>query len=315
MINEFKELQMIEKLEALLGHFGNSAKLAHKLDVSRSTIVNWVDNPGSIRPARALDIDVLYCNAFVTPALDKMPAPEAGSAILLPDDYKMSASIAHLRQFAYGTYEIEDADADPEMFQRIIEDETHIPKGISREAFIGMLSSYRTAKQIYHQIIDGGKQIRIDDDFVCRLHSDLMQMIRDDAGQYAAKGRGMGKLEDIDTTDPDDIPAEVAYWCKRYEDVRTLQEIAAAHAHFIRIHPFGDSNGRVGRALMLAQCLQAGLMPPILGKHNQVIYYSTMEYAMRHGRHKPLASVLHSAQKEAQRELSDRKGSSWKPVD
>jgi len=293
MILNINKIDFYEKLTKLLDSFGNSSKLAEKIGVSRTSIVNWQDNTDSIRDHHRMDIDVLYCDKFVTPELSKIALPDA---ILLPDNYKIKNAIIHLRHFAYGTYEIEDSTADRETFDRLVEHGKTIPKGVSREAFIGMLNSLFVTQQIWKRIIDNKESIEINESLVRSLHSDLTRMLRDDAGYYAKNIRVMGKLDGIDTTDPDDIGAEVAYWCSKYKNTQSLQNVAESHAHFIRIHPFGDGNGRVGRALMLIQCLQAGLMPPILSKSNQALYYSTMAYAMRHGQHAPLTHLLLSAQ-------------------
>jgi len=55
---------------------------------------------------------------------------------------------------------------------------------------------------------------------------------------------------------PEDIPEELnrrVYKCKA---AASIDEIAKAHAYFIAIHPFGDGNGRVGRALVMASSLE-----------------------------------------------------------
>jgi Fic family protein len=72
-----------------------------------------------------------------------------------------------------------------------------------------------------------------------------------------------------------------------------LDEIAKAHAWFIAIHPFGDGNGRVSRALVMAQCLNARLMPPIFDGENRAMYCAAMEHAMVHGRYAPLVRLFH----------------------
>ena len=39
-------------------------------------------------------------------------------------------------------------------------------------------------------------------------------------------------------------------WLCKAKAALTLEDIAKAHAYFIVIHPFGDDNGRVGRAMV-----------------------------------------------------------------
>jgi len=86
-------------------------------------------------------------------------------------------------------------------------------------------------------------------------------------------------------------------WVYKCSGATTLEDIAKAHAYFIAIHPFGDGNGRVGRALMMAQCLHARLMPPVFDSGNRAIYYAAMEHAMLHGRYAPLVRLFYEAAK------------------
>ena len=50
-------------------------------------------------------------------------------------------------------------------------------------------------------------------------------------------------------------------------------------ATFEKIHPFSDGNGRVGRLLILAQALHAGLIPPLVLKERKYAYYKYLEIA------------------------------------
>jgi len=84
MINEYNQLNIPNKLERLLVEYKNSAKLSHALDVSRTSLVRWMEKPESIRDMHVLDINVLYCDTFVTTVLAKTSIP---NAVLLPDDY------------------------------------------------------------------------------------------------------------------------------------------------------------------------------------------------------------------------------------
>ena len=288
VIKAYKAKSYAEKLNELLNYFGNSSKLAHNLEVSRTSIVRWQDNPDQIRPEHRLDIDVAYCDALVMPVLDKA---QPGEPSLVPDEYTFKTAKPYLQKLSYGTYEIEDPEADPESFKQMLNSKK-LPKGITRERFLGMFNSWMVNKELFERFVVDREPIKINERLVRQLHRDLMRGIRDDAGSFAEKIRVMGKLEGIETTAPEDIPAEVAYWSKKYGDAETVTDIAKSHAHFVLIHPFGDSNGRVGRALMFIQFFQAGLLPPVLNSENQALYYSTLAYAMKHGRHTPLIHLL-----------------------
>jgi prophage maintenance system killer protein len=292
MINEYNKLSIIEKLEKLLGEYKNSAKLSSVLDVSRTSLVRWMDNPESINDRHVLDINVLYCDTFVTPVLTKTPIPDA---LFLPDDYQPKLTNLHFKSMTFGTYEIEDMNADSGIFEKIISEES-LPRGIDKKTFMAMYNTWISMTQLMESI-KKRETISISGTFIRNLHSQFMRGVRPDAGQYAKKIRVMGKLQGIDTTLPEDIASEISYWCTKYEEPNDLMDIATAHSHFIRIHPFGDGNGRVGRALLTIQLVQMGLKPAALRKDNQAVYYSTLAWAMRHGQNKPLAHLLRYAQK------------------
>jgi len=294
MIKEFSKMYMIDKIDRLLEHFGNSSRLAEELKVSRNTVVSWKDNPDAMRDGNKVHVNVLYCDTFVTPELDKMPLP---NAILLPDDYRLEVALPFIKSLSWGTFEIEDMSADRTAFDRVADGK--LPRGVTAEQVHGMANLWFTTTDLWRRIVDKGERFTFDATFIRGLHRDLMRNVRPDAGDWATKFRGMRNLEDVRTTDPEDIEPEVSYWCSKHADAQDLRDLAQAHAHFILMHPFGDGNGRVGRTLMTIQALQARLLPPALGRDTQALYYSTMAYAMRHGRHTPLQHVLQHAQELA----------------
>ncbi|MDX8409527.1 MAG: Fic family protein [Mariprofundales bacterium] len=198
-----------------------------------------------------------------------------------------------LRRLSFGTIEIESA-MPLDLFEQVIDAEK-FPRNISKGAFHEAFNTFAAMQWLWQRIVVYGEPLKITDEVIKNLHESLMRGVRDDAGFYATKIRVMGKLERVSTTLPEDIPEEVNRWVFRCAAAATLEKIAEAHAWFIAIHPFGDGNGRVGRALLTAQCLNAGLMPPLLNRANQAVYYAAMEHAMVHGRHAPLVRLLHQA--------------------
>ena len=66
------------------------------------------------------------------------------------------------------------------------------------------------------------------------------------------------------------IPATLSALITEYESKKeiTLQDILDFHARFEAIHPFEDGNGRVGRMLLVKECLRHGIDPFIIdNKH------------------------------------------------
>jgi len=274
-----------------------STALAEAICVSRRSLLNWRDRPESIRPAHRLTIDILYCKHFLIPEWDKQGQPR--SPVLLPDDMARRPDLwmSFLHRLSFGTIELE-SPMSREDFERAVSTEK-LPGGMSREIFYEAFNAFSTLQWIWRKIVEHGEPFHITDESIKSLHVNFMRGLRDDAGLYSSKMRVMGRLENVHTTLPEDIPEEVNRWVFRCGKAAALDEIAKAHAWFIAIHPFGDGNGRVGRALVTAQCLNASLMPPLLNSHNQAIYYAAMEHAMAHGRHAPLIRLFHVAAEEA----------------
>ena len=52
----------------------------------------------------------------------------------------------------------------------------------------------------------------------------------------------------------------------------TLEDIVEFHLRFERIHPFGDGNGRIGRAIMFKECLKNNIVPFIILDRDKPYY-------------------------------------------
>lgn len=72
---------------------------------------------------------------------------------------------------------------------------------------------------------------------------------------------------------PQQINKVVADLIKGYErKAAKLEQILAFHVQFERIHPFDDYNGRVGRILMVKECLRYGIDPFIIDDKRRGAY-------------------------------------------
>jgi len=56
-----------------------------------------------------------------------------------------------------------------------------------------------------------------------------------------------------------------------------IAEIAEFHIKFERIHPFIDGNGRVGRLLMVTQCVACDILPPLITFEQRAQYMEAFE--------------------------------------
>ncbi|MGR8953231.1 MAG: Fic family protein [Gammaproteobacteria bacterium] len=290
---KYHEISYIDKLDQLQAHFAYSTKLSEAIGISRRTLLNWRDRPESIRPEHRLDIDVLYCRHFLIPEWDN--PRQTFTPVLLPDDMPNNEALfmPFLRRISYGTIEIE-TDMTKADFDKVI-DEEKLPRNMDRQTFHEAMNTFFTHRWLWRKIVEHGESMAITEESIKSLHAALMRGAYDNAGFYSDKMRVMGKLAGMHTTLPEDIPEEVNRWVYKMSGASSLNEIARAHAWFIAIHPFGDGNGRVGRALVMAQCLNARLMPPVFDGENRAMYYAAMEHAMVHGRYAPLVRLFHEA--------------------
>jgi Fic family protein len=290
---KYNKISYIDKLNRLQEVYVYATKLAEAIGVSRRTLPNWHDKPESIKPEHRLDIDVLYCKHFIIPEWDQ--PKQTFSPVLLPDELASNEALfmPFLQRLSYGTIEIETNMAKADFDKAI--DEEKLPKNMDKQTFHEAINTYLTHKRLWREIVEHGEAMSFTEESIRSLHAHFMNGIHDNAGFYSTRLRVMGKLDGVVTTLPEDIPEEMNRWVYKVKGAATLEEIAKAHAYFIAIHPFGDGNGRVGRALVMIQCLNARLIPPVFGGENRAIYYAAMEHAMAHGRYAPLIRLFYEA--------------------
>ena len=77
------------------------------------------------------------------------------------------------------------------------------------------------------------------------------------------------------TTLPENVSAEIRKLLKNYKptEPKTLEDILDFHVRFEKIHPFQDGNGRIGRLIMLKECLKHNITPFIISEDLKLFYY------------------------------------------
>ncbi len=78
-----------------------------------------------------------------------------------------------------------------------------------------------------------------------------------------------------DTVLPENVHSEMKKLLTEYnsKDNITLDDIIRFHVRFERIHPFQDGNGRVGRLIILKECLKNNIVPFIIDEKHKYFYY------------------------------------------
>ena len=126
-------------------------------------------------------------------------------------------------------------------------------------------------------VIDNAEKV-LSENYIKELHFLLKTGTSDSrrdwfrVGEYKKLPNEVGGA---DTTDPDGVKREMKALLTSYnkkEDV-TLEDIIEFHVAFERIHPFQDGNDRVGRLIMLKECLKHNIAPFIIDEEHKLFYY------------------------------------------
>ena len=77
------------------------------------------------------------------------------------------------------------------------------------------------------------------------------------------------------TTLPENVAGEMRKLLADYNALpsKTFEDIVAFHVAFERIHPFQDGNGRVGRLILIKECLKNNIVPFIIEDDLKLFYY------------------------------------------
>lgn len=115
-----------------------------------------------------------------------------------------------------------------------------------------------------------------------QLHKILKTNTSDSQKSWFAVGdykRLANEVGGEETARPEDVHKKLKSLLSKYYKIKTvtLENILDFHVEFERIHPFQDSNGRIGRLLILWQCLQSGIMPFIITEELRLFYYRGLQ--------------------------------------
>lgn len=126
-------------------------------------------------------------------------------------------------------------------------------------------------------IIDtAGKQLT--QAYIKRLHLMLKTGTKDAMREWFAVGdykQLPNEVGGVMTTEPEKVAESMADLFDWYEaqDQMGIGDILEFHWRFERIHPFQDGNGRIGRLIMLKECLKHNVVSFIITDDIKTFYY------------------------------------------
>ena len=127
----------------------------------------------------------------------------------------------------------------------------------------------------------------LSEDLIKGMHKNLKEGVFEDFANGYAVGewkKRENRVSDIHVALPQEVPRknnvqllECVYKVKNA--IRIKRCMTVFHAKFENIHPFQDGNGRVGRMIILKQCLDNDIVPFIIRDSNKAEYYRFLNKA------------------------------------
>lgn len=117
------------------------------------------------------------------------------------------------------------------------------------------------------------------------FHVLLKRGSRDDERGFVGKWKSIPNMimgSDVRLANPWEVDKCIERLLDWWENCdKSFEDVVRFHADFEMIHPFHDGNGRVGRLIMLKQCLEQGYTPVIVEEGKE--YKKCLSFAQQAG--------------------------------
>jgi Fic family protein len=190
---------------------------------------------------------------------------------------RLSGGIYHKLQidFTYNSNHIEGSRLTHDQTRYIFETNTI---GIENESVkvddvIETVNHFRCIDAV----IDNA-QNTLSETFIKKLHLMLKTGTSDQRQGWFAVGdykKIPNEVGGMETTPPEEVSGKIKTLLAEYKSIenKKLEDILDFHVRFEQIHPFQDGNGRVGRLIMLKECLKFNIIPFIIEDEIKMFYY------------------------------------------
>ena len=211
------------------------------------------------------------------PRRSKRKMPPLLAALCEQKEMRMKGGIYHRTQIdlTYNSNHIEGSRLTKEQTRYIFETNT---LGITSENtriddIMETVNHFRCIDYVIDHATD-----KITETHIKQLHLILKTNTSDShkpwfaVGDYKRLANAVGEEE---TAQPEEVHKKMKTLLATYHAIQKIQfdDILDFHVRFERIHPFQDGNGRVGRLIMLWQCLQSNTVPFIITDDLRLFYY------------------------------------------
>ena len=208
------------------------------------------------------------------------------------------------RAMAYNSNKIEGSTLTPEQTASLFDNGT-----------LPVNDDYYRAKDVeemnghflmFNHMLDTLEE-ELTENLIKRMHYELKSGVFEDRangyaiGDYKKRPNMIGMYK---TALPKDVEAEMRQlldWYHKQE--KTMKTLAEFHARYESIHPFQDGNGRVGRMIILKQCLDHNIVPVIIRDIHKAEYNRYLNKAQHEQDYKGLEAYFEKEQKYYQESI------------
>lgn len=254
-------------------------KLAAELEVSFPTLNSWINGKSIPRKDAWQRIDELYLhltgqNVVAGSLIEAKKLGILKKRQELPKILKLLENRKdlydqYLLSLTYNTNRIEGSTlTEPETSAILFQNAALPDKSIIEQIEV---KNHQAAFGYMMRHLSG--QYKISEEFICKLHSILMNGIREDAGHYR-NHRVRIAGSNVPTANYLKVPVLMK---ALVEDILTGNEdkigfASKIHSRLEQVHPFSDGNGRIGRLLLTSMMLKEGLPPAIISQGQRRLY-------------------------------------------
>lgn len=290
-----EKLKLIKSLSEL-----TQEGLARKFNVSFATLNSWINGKSFPRAKAQTLIDELF-KEYTGQKIIPDSILETKKELLISKSKKYKDILALINDrpdlrdsftllLTYHTNSIEGSTLSENETEAILFHNKVFPNKTLVEQM--EVKNHQAALQYVFKYLTSSKNA-INEDLILKLHSILMNGIRDDAGFYRRYGvRIVGS--NMPTSNYIKVPSLMNELEKSLsESVKDkIRQIAEIHSNFEKIHPFGDGNGRIGRLVITAMLIKLNLPPAIIKQENKQLYYAFLNKSQTQGESSLLENFL-----------------------
>lgn len=165
----------------------------------------------------------------------------------------------------------------------------------------------RNSLDVFDYVIDtAGEPLSL---FLLReYHALLKKSTRDERYGFAGKFKTIpNKLShvDLELAQPYEVEEKLTQLIEKYSGPMNIEDITVFHKEFEVIHPFIDGNGRIGRFLVIKQCIENNIDFLLIDEKNEHTYKQALFIAQKDNDINPLVLVFKDSQAEFAKQANE----------